>query len=144
MHEDTSVYKVASEPGSSIASQLEPFLAAGNVPLFISEGDSDRKVRQAEKYDYLTYGFEKLMSNDEPLFLFGFGFGSQDSHIVRAIVESSCPEIYVGLFGNAGRGRIMDVVDDMKERRSKKRSRRKLRVMYYDSASADPWGGVVA
>lgn len=73
-----------------------PYLGAP-VPLFISEGQADEKLRSIRRSDYLSYCLSQLATDRGPLVVFGSSLGDQDSHIVNAIKSGPRRPVAVGL-----------------------------------------------
>lgn len=63
-------------------------LFGGNVaqiPLFVSEGSSEDKLRTISRSDYLTFAYQELSAHDFPLVIFGSSLDDSDAHIIRAV-----------------------------------------------------------
>jgi len=80
-----------------ITDQLREALDAGDIPLFVSEGESRQKLNAIRQSPYLNYCYEALRANDLPLCIYGFAFDENDDHIARAIERSRVPEITIFL-----------------------------------------------
>lgn len=55
------------------------------VPLFVSEGDSDDKVVAIHGSDYLAFVYDRFVSLEGPLVVFGSSLGKHDEHLLRAM-----------------------------------------------------------
>ncbi len=75
-------------------------LAKGEYPLFVAEGDSEKKMEQINRNRYLSYCYSKLSRIESDLVIHGLAFGESDEHIANAIVHSKVPRIFVGLHGD--------------------------------------------
>ncbi|MGQ0697461.1 MAG: DUF4917 family protein [Panacagrimonas sp.] len=69
---------------------LEQFCEAmpeepGAVPLFVSEGSPESKLRAISRSDYLSFAYGCLRAHQEGLCIFGHRLGEEDRHIVNAI-----------------------------------------------------------
>src|SRR5690606_2616734 len=57
----------------------------GAVPLFISEGTSEDKLRSIYGSDYLSFAFAQFARYRGPTVVFGHGLGDSDAHLVNAM-----------------------------------------------------------
>nr|WP_321269614.1 DUF4917 family protein [uncultured Tolumonas sp.] len=70
-----------------------------DIPLFISEGKSEIKLRRIRENDYLSFCYNRLMSLSENLLVFGHGLDeTYDEHILKAIKSSSISRLAVSVF----------------------------------------------
>ena len=70
-----------------------------HIPLFISEGKSDIKLRRIRENDYLSFCYNKLMMNDKNLVVFGHGLDKEyDEHILKAIRSSKIEKLAVSVY----------------------------------------------
>lgn len=106
------VSKLSSKDAkSSIAEQMEHYMRAGALPLFISEGESLQKAAAIAQSPYLRHCHDTLSRHASPLFTFGVKFSPADDHILESIAASSIPALYVGvraLPNEEHKGRIAD------------------------------------
>lgn len=58
-------------------------------PLFVSEGDAERKREAIKRSVYLRVALEELTSCSESIVVFGFGFGDSDRHILNAVAQKA-------------------------------------------------------
>lgn len=56
-----------------------------DVPLFVSEGPVEDKLKSIRNSDYLSFCYQQLMSHGEALCIFGHNLGPRDSHLLQAI-----------------------------------------------------------
>ncbi|CPS07006.1 DUF4917 family protein [Mycobacteroides abscessus] len=68
------------------------------LPLIVSEGRSEQKLRAIRRSDYLSFGYQKLWENSSPTVIFGASFGPQDAHIVRALRSGPQRKIAISVF----------------------------------------------
>lgn len=70
-----------------------------NIPLFISEGKSEVKLRRIRENDYLSFCYNRLMNLDGNLLVFGHGLDKEyDEHILKAIKSSKVKRLAIGVF----------------------------------------------
>jgi len=81
----------------SILSQWE---TGSYVPLFVSEGTSNQKVKAIHNSYYLNTVYrEVLTSIGDSLTVFGWGFGEHDTHILKRIREAGVSKVAISVFG---------------------------------------------
>ena len=71
------------------------------IPLFISEGKSQIKLRRIRENDYLNFCYNKLLKASGSLVSFGHGLDKEyDEHILDAIKSSELSEIAISVFSD--------------------------------------------
>lgn len=122
-------------------------LDRGEYPLFVAEGDSDKKLEQIQRSGYLSYCPGKLERIEQALVVYGLSLGESDQHIMNVLADNpELERVYVGLysdFDSAAGKATQKVVARMLKRRENNRKRTKvfksLSVEYYDSKTAQVW-----
>ena len=96
----------------------------------------------------MSYCYDKLGRVEKNLVVFGLSFGSGDQHVADLIAKAKIHTLYVGLFGkstsavNRGTKARVDAVKEHSDAiRSRGRGLKPLEVRYYDSGTAEVWGG---
>lgn len=89
--EEGQTHKRTRAPFADLLSQfgaaLDGFSEA--VPLFVTEGTSDDKMRVIRSSEYLSFAYDQFADDDRPLAVFGHALDAvADKHILRAINES--------------------------------------------------------
>lgn len=70
-----------------------------NIPLFISEGKSEIKLRRIRENDYLSFCYNKLIKLSGNLLVFGHGLDKEyDEHILSAIKSSTVRKLAISVF----------------------------------------------
>jgi Domain of unknown function (DUF4917) len=115
-------------------------------PLFVAEGDSEKKLEQIQRSGYLSYCLGKLERIEQALVIYGLSLGDSDQHITNVLADN--PELehifigtYEGLESPAGRS-LQRTVARMVKRREQNRKRiksRPLGVEFYDSKTVQVW-----
>jgi hypothetical protein len=121
-------------------------LAKGEYPLFVAEGNSDKKLEQIQHSGYLSYCLGKLERIEQALVVYGLSFGASDQHIINVLADNSELEtVYIGLysdFDSASSKGVRESADRMIKRRNRNRKRGKFKsfaVEYFDSKTAPVW-----
>ncbi|GAB1443679.1 DUF4917 family protein [Ignavibacteriales bacterium] len=90
--------RIVKFPESNLLESITKEIISGEIPLFISEGNSEEKKRMIYQNDYLVRGFENFKSNTKNLVIYGASLSGADMHIVEAINNRMMKGIAVGLF----------------------------------------------
>lgn len=126
-------------------------LELGLYPLFVAEGDAEKKMQQIQASGYLSYCYGKLGRIKQRIVTYGFSFGQSDRHITDVIIENTdLTQLFVGVYPSNGRysDDVFHAVERMVERRkqitAKDRSamqlKRQLSVVFFDSSTSGVWG----
>ncbi|VVO30356.1 DUF4917 family protein [Pseudomonas fluorescens] len=97
---DGSARKLTSTEGTLLGSFAinNTIKTLDDVPLFISEGTSQDKLKVIRSSDYLSYCYEQLLSHNGALCIFGHRLAEQDSHIVHALRQAQLKTIAVSIY----------------------------------------------
>lgn len=93
-----SISKIRSVDGSSALDQIGSYLENYNVPIFISEGTSDQKIRRIKNNTYLSFAYSKMHEMKNGVIIYGASLSRQDSHIIEAVQRSSVDKIAYGIY----------------------------------------------
>ena len=70
----------------------------GNVvPLFVSEGDTDTKLKAIKRSSYLQIAYSELESKCETIVVYGFSLGDDDEHILRALMKGQPEKMAISI-----------------------------------------------
>src|SRR5205814_931705 len=108
----------------------------------------DKKLEQIERNGYLWYALDKLHRIEGPLVILGHSLGTSDQHIVDALASAEkLKRIFVGLHGPPDseanlqiRAAVARIIATRETRIIRRRRGSKLDVLFFDSATARPWG----
>jgi hypothetical protein len=70
---------------------LSTEFSSNRVPLLVSEGTSDDKLRTILTSDYLSFALGQFAKHEGPLVVFGSSLSPSDDHLVAAINRWSTP-----------------------------------------------------
>ncbi len=76
----------------NLLSQFPTTWESDEIPLLISEGDSNDKLVSINRSDYLSFAYRRFLEHQGNLVVFGHALGVADEHLVRAINSWSTPE----------------------------------------------------
>ncbi|WP_231422055.1 DUF4917 family protein [Pseudomonas sp. Leaf59] len=72
-----------------------------DVPLFVSEGTVQEKLKTIRSSDYLSFCYEQLLSHKGALCIFGHDLGPQDQHLVDAIRQADVSTLAIAVSGRS-------------------------------------------
>jgi hypothetical protein len=67
---------------------LDSFARSHDIPLFVSEGTAEDKLRVIRQSDYLTHAYETLAESVDSLTVLGHRLGPEDAHIRRLLARA--------------------------------------------------------
>lgn len=111
-----------------------------NLPLFVSEGHSDQKLKAIKRSSYLSKVYDQVLVDlGSTVMTLGWSLSEQDQHIIRRIAKADAlRKIYVGIYG-AGRSEV-DIQDEyLRVKTCINRENDKVEVECFDSSSAGCW-----
>lgn len=93
--------KITSGGISLLDQILNKWEAGSYVPLFVSEGTSQQKIKSIQGSYYLNTVYREVLANlPSELVVYGWGFGEHDLHILRRIAKSGIEKVALSVFGN--------------------------------------------
>lgn len=134
-----------------LTSLIKTGLSEKRYPLFVAEGDANRKLEQIRNNGYLSYCYDKLGRIENRLVTVGFSFGESDKHICAAIAENTnIKQLVVGVFGDADsevNQALFRSLSQIQKKRAamlvdltkRKRTEHQLEVFLFRSESAEIW-----
>lgn len=134
--------------GIPLKDQIQSKLNQNKLPIFVSGGITSEKASLILKCPYLYSGFNSLSNCNDTLFVHGFGFNSNDLHIIDAIAESNIEKLFISIYKpnenfsdwlkiNSAIERINFVRDFLINKKIN------IDVFYYDAETANVWGNRV-
>ena len=93
-----SISKIRSIEGASALDQISNYLGEYSVPVFISEGTSDVKLRRIKNNTYLSFAYTRLQDMENGVIIYGASLSKQDSHIIEAIKKSRVYRIAYAIY----------------------------------------------
>ncbi|MFG0245393.1 MAG: DUF4917 family protein [Phycisphaerales bacterium JB052] len=132
-----------SRSGDALIDQIRSALEDRKFPLFVAEDSAANKMNKIIHHGYLHKAIRSLESQNGSLVTFGFGFGDNDGHVLRAIAKSTIRKILVGLYGDPTSKENLAIQASAKALQADRpnwRSRSDLEVTFFDAASARVWG----
>lgn len=81
--------KREAQPGANLLELFATKMSQGAVPLFVSEGDAEDKLRVILSSDYLSFCYRSFAEYTAPLVVFGLSLSDPDDHLVKRMRQWS-------------------------------------------------------
>ncbi len=125
--------------GVRLIEQIRDALSRDLFPLFVAEGSSEEKLERIRHSDYLAKAYRSFQEIQHCLFIYGHSLAANDEHYLRLIEHGKLSHIYVGLYGDPASDINNAIVRRATAMSLSRRSKKPLRVDFYDSDSAHVW-----
>ncbi len=139
---DGRVYKITyrGDTGETILEQLRDDVQNGKYPLMVFEGTTEEKQKKINSSQYLMIAHNIFSKISGALFICGFSFNDNDTHILEKIKKSSIKKLCVGIYGDIN----SDANKKIKEKcilieHEIREGREEFSVDYFDVTSANMW-----
>jgi len=129
-----------------LVDQARTALSEGRFPLFVAEGESQKKMEKIIHCGYLYHSFKSFSAtmkygtktSKSCLFTFGVSFGDNDDHILSKIPKGKVAHLFVSIYGDPNTPANKQIIASA-ERMKRKRKSEDLNISYYDAQSAKVW-----
>ena len=134
-----NVIKLSSKrDGEHLKDQIEQRLNKGIFPLTVAEGNWKAKLNKVGGHPYLRHCLKALSNNSHTVMTLGLSFG-QDDHILKAIGDSPCKQVWVGVY-NPSLPILKKLDADFSPIvESRKSKGRPLQISFYNTTSMPIW-----
>jgi Domain of unknown function (DUF4917) len=129
-----------SNTGIALIDQIRAALSADLYPLIVAEGTSDEKMARIMHSNYLGRGYRSFAKIGGSLFVFGHAMHDNDEHWYRLIEKGNISQLFVGLFGEPSSDSNRALSAKALRLQTTRPPRKPVRVMFFDSATANAWG----
>lgn len=90
--------KISSSTVSLLEGILSKWKQGSYVPLFVSEGTSEQKIKSIQGSYYLNTVYREVLSSlPSDLVIYGWGIGEHDMHIVKRLAKSGIKRVAVSV-----------------------------------------------
>ncbi|MEM0675687.1 DUF4917 family protein [Dickeya oryzae] len=97
--EPNGIIKKVRATGETSIKEIIDETDLNSIPLFISEGKSEIKLRRIRENDYLNFCYNQFINLSGNLLVFGHGLDTEyDEHILQAIKSSSISKLAISVF----------------------------------------------
>lgn len=78
-----------NQNGEWLLDKINQKMDAGHYPIFVTDGDGQKKLNHIRRNRYLSNAYEALQEIRGSLIVFGFSFSANDFHIIDAINQAA-------------------------------------------------------
>ncbi len=138
-----------TDTGVPLIEQCREALTANKFPLFVSEGNHEKKLQKITHNQYLFNSYENFEAivnggrshypGNTCIFTYGVSFSNNDTHILNSIAKGKIKQMYVGIYGDSNSEINRNIFNKMEFLKAK-RIEFPIEICYYDSSSAKVWG----
>lgn len=110
-------------------------------PLFVSEGNSQQKIKAIRRSVYLSNVYDKVLRNlGSKIAVFGWSMGDQDDHILEAIKKSKNVDAFaISVYTSKSNEQLSADCQWISTKLRKKLSNPNLDIKFFNSASNGCW-----
>jgi len=134
-----------SRGGTSLIKQIQKAIETNSFPVFVSEGESEDKLKRIRHMAYLRYSlnsFREVMDqDDQALFIHGHSLSLNDDHVLEHIGYGKCRKVYVSLYGSSDSENNQRTISRAKKLEAMRDARYPMTLVFYDASTANVWGG---
>lgn len=125
--------------GVPLIQQVRNALEMNYYPLFVSEGESEKKIEKIQHSAYLAKGFRSFVNIQGALFTFGWSCSDSDEHIIRAISKGKIQLLAASIYGDVDSPQNRIITQKLSTIAAARPDKKRLTVVYYDATSANVW-----
>lgn len=123
--------------GVSISDQVRMAVAENKLPIFISEGTTEHKLKRIIENGYLSRAMASLKNIRGNLFIFGHSIRDEDDHVFDLIIkDGKIKNIFISIFGDVTSTANQHII---KKIESWNKLSTKKTFYLYDAQSAKVW-----
>ena len=130
--------------GVPLIDQIRAALDEFKFPLFVSEGDSNSKLKRIRHSGYLQRSLKSFAgicrSPTASLFIFGHSLAENDEHVLRQIENGKCGKLFVSLHGDPDTDANRAIITRAQRISGARNERYPLQIVFFDATSATAWG----
>lgn len=127
-----------------LVNQSRAAIRAGKYPLFVAEGQTEKKKDKIRHNAYLYQGLKQLTANAQTkthcVFIYGHSLADNDDHVWIRLGYGKFAALFISLYGDPNSPEnqvIMRKAESISERRAPGYP---LEIIFYDAQSAQVWG----
>ena len=120
--------------------QIRKALDADEFPLYVAEGNSDKKFSQIRHNVYLYDAFSSFSEIEGSLFIYGHSLASSDEHILRKIETGKTKRLYISFYGDLRSPDNKLIIERANKISAARDLYHPLSVSFFDATEANVWG----
>jgi hypothetical protein len=131
--------------GIPLIAQIRDALSKNQFPLFISEGNSNDKLKKIRhSHVYLHSALKSFIKITGNLFIYGHSFSDNDDHILDIIPNGKITRLFVGVYGDPESELNKKLIQKAVNLTNKRKNLRNvLTVEFYSAESAHVWDAMI-
>ena len=140
-----------NDTGVPLVEQSRLALEEDKFPVFVSEGDSNKKMKKITHSAYLYHNYKSFAgicanvgrgrkAPNTCLFTYGVSFSENDNHIFNIIGNGTIKHLFIGVYGDINSKNNKEIIKKVNELVSLRSQIFPLKVTYYCAESANVWG----
>lgn len=126
--------------GHALIDQIRAALDHEMYPLFVSKGESDRKLQKIKHSDYLSRSYRSFSGIGGAVFVYGHSLSENDSHIFRLFGENKVEQVFVSLYGDPDSESNQEIVERAHRLPTYRSKKRPMEINFFQAESAQVWG----
>lgn len=130
--------------GIPLIEQARQAINDNAFPLFVAEGESNKKKEKIRHNAYLYQCLKQLTANlntgTHCLFIYGHSLAENDEHILQQIRKGRFKKLYVSIYGDKDSDANKEIISRAEGFSSLRNQNHPLDVKFYDAESAKVWG----
>lgn len=134
---DEIIKKTYSKTGVDLVTQIRSNLENNIYPIFVSEWDSEQKMKKIIHNGYLNHCYRSIWSIWGDLVIFGSYLKKHDEHILDAIISSWVKNVFIGVSKEDSVPHIQTAIETYNARQKKPEKHKTLYL--YDYTTINPW-----
>lgn len=136
------------DTGESLIEQSRKALSENKFPLFVTEGDYEKKMEKINHSAFLYTSYKsfedvanagKYGNGNTCLFTYGVSFSQNDKHIFNRIAQGKIKHLFVSMYGDTQSSFNQTIISQAELLKSQ-RDKFPLQITYYCAESANVWG----
>lgn len=109
--------KISADDEELLDSILSKWEKGSHIPLFVSEGTSEQKIKSIQSSYYLNTVYREVLTDiNESLVIYGWGLGEHDLHIINKICLRDTRKFAVSVFPDGNEeafcNRVFQIIKD--------------------------------
>ena len=137
-NENNDEFKIRITNSPNLFNEIGDKWAHDYVPLFVSEGNSEQKLKAIRRSTYLNFVYENVLFHLEPtVIIYGWKLAEQEQHLIKKIFSNNnISNVYISMYLENN----PEPIDEQERIVSMlKRENRTMNIKFFDAASENCW-----
>lgn len=137
-NENNDEFKIKITNSPNLFDEIGDKWAHDYVPLFVSEGNSEQKLKAIRRSTYLNFVYENVLFHLEPtVIIYGWKLAEQEQHLIKKIFSNNnIRNVYISMYLENN----PEPIDEQERIVSMlERENRTMNIKFFDAASENCW-----